>query len=68
MSDNKDQTFALETYAKRSFNYFNRMVDKDGIPYFGIFWTDTGLGEAAHDWPDYTDVMMRQLQAAMMGI
>ena len=33
------QTFALESYAQRGFNYCNRMVDKDGLPYFNIFWT-----------------------------
>lgn len=34
------QTFALETYAQRGLNYCNRMVDKDGLPYFDIFWTE----------------------------
>ena len=33
------------------------MVDKDGLPYFNIFWTDPA--EAAHDWPDFGDVMSR---------
>jgi hypothetical protein len=59
------QTLALETYARRSFNYLNRMVDNDGLPYFNIFWTEPA--EAAHDWPDFGDVMSRQLQAAVMG-
>jgi hypothetical protein len=59
------QTFALETYAQRSFNYCNRMVDKDGLPYFNIFWTEHA--EAAHDWPDFGDVMSRQFQAVVMA-
>ena len=59
------QTFALETFARRSLNYLNRMVDKDGLPYFNIFWTDPA--EAAHDWPDFGDVMARQYQAVIMA-
>ena len=58
-------TLALETYALRSYNYMNQMVDADGLPYFNIFWTDPA--EAAHDWPDFGDVMSRQLQAAIMA-
>jgi hypothetical protein len=41
------------------------MVDKEGLPYFNIFWTDPA--EAAHDWPDFGDVMSRQWQAAIMA-
>ncbi len=59
------QTFALETYAQRGFNYYNRMVDKDGLPYFNIFWSEPA--EAAHDWPDFGDVMSRQFQAVVMA-
>ena len=59
------RTFALETYAQRGFNYCNRMVDKDGLPYFNIFWTEPA--EAAHDWPDFGDVMSRQFQAVVMA-
>jgi hypothetical protein len=59
------QTFALETYMRRSLKYLNKMVDKDGLPYFNIFWTTPA--EAAHDWPDFGDVMARQLQAAVMA-
>lgn len=59
------QTFALETYARRSFNYCNRMVDKGGQPYFDIFWTEPA--EAAHDWPDFGDVISRQYQAVVMA-
>jgi hypothetical protein len=59
------QTFALESYAQRGFNYCNRMVDKDGLPYFNIFWTEPA--EAAHDWPDFGDVMARQFQAVVMA-
>lgn len=66
MINNNFRTFALKTYARRSFNYFNRMIDKDGLPYFNIFWTKPA--EAAHDWPDFGDVMSRQLQAVIMAI
>ncbi len=59
------QTFALENYARRSFNYCNRMVDKEGLPYFNIFWTEPA--EAAHDWPDFGDGMPRQFQAVVMA-
>ncbi len=64
-TDHPLQTFALETYVRRSFNYLTRMVDKDGLPYFNVFWTDPA--EAAHDWPDFGDVMPRQFQAAIMA-
>lgn len=59
------RTFAIETFVGRTYNYLDSMVDKDGLPYFNIFWTDPA--EAAHDWPDFGDVMSRQLQAAIMA-
>lgn len=59
------QTLAMETYARRAFNYLDRMTDKDGLPYFNIFWTHPV--EAAHDWPDFGDVLSRQLQGAVMA-
>src|SRR4029453_17942948 len=59
------QTLALETYVLRSYNYLSRMVDANGQPHFNIFWTEPA--EAAHDWPDFGDVMSRQLQAAIMA-
>jgi hypothetical protein len=59
------RTLALETFARRSLNYLNRMVDTNGLPYFNIFWTEPA--EAAHDWPDFGDVMARQFQAAIMA-
>jgi hypothetical protein len=59
------QSFALETYVGRSYNYMNNMVDKDDLPYFNIFWTEPA--EAAHDWPDFGDVTCRQLQGAVMA-
>lgn len=59
------QTFAIETFVGRTYNYLDNMVDKDGLPYFNIFWTEPA--EAAHDWPDFGDVMSRQLQAAIMA-
>ncbi|MFH1268011.1 MAG: hypothetical protein ABIK89_20020, partial [Planctomycetota bacterium] len=64
-SDRAPRTLALETYVKRSFNYLTRMVDESGVPYFDVFWTTPA--EAAHDWPDFGDVMSRQLQAAVMA-
>lgn len=57
-------TLALEEYAKRGCNC-NRMVDKNGLPYFDVFWTEPA--EAAHDWPDFGDVMSRQFQAVIMA-
>jgi hypothetical protein len=59
------QTIAMETYVRRSFNYLTRMVDADGLPYFNIFHTQPA--EAAHDWPDFGDVTARQLQAVIMA-
>ena len=64
-SNPSPQTFAIETYIGRAYNYLDRMVDKDGLPYFNIFWTDPA--EAAHDWPDFGDVTSRQLQGAIMA-
>lgn len=65
MAADKQQTFALETYANRAFNYLDRMVDKNNLPYFNIFWENPA--EAAHDWPDFGDVMTRALQGAVMA-
>jgi hypothetical protein len=62
---NAPRTFALETFARRSLNYLNRMVDTNGLPYFNTFWTDPA--EAAHDWPDFGDVMSRQYQGVIMA-
>jgi hypothetical protein len=59
------QTFALETYMRRSYNYCHRMVDAKGQPYFNILWTEPA--EAAHDWPDFGDVTARQYQGVTMG-
>jgi len=57
-------SFNLESYAANSINYFERLVDADGLPYFNVFWTQPA--EAAHDWPDFGDVMTRQWQGAIM--
>jgi hypothetical protein len=57
-------TFNLEHYAANSRNYYERLVDADGLPYFNVFWTSPA--EAAHDWPDFGDVMSRQWQGAVM--
>jgi hypothetical protein len=62
---NNPQTIAMETYARRSYNYLANMVDPVGLPYFNIFWAEPA--QAAHDWPDFGDVMSRQLQGAIMG-
>ena len=59
------RTFAIETFVGRTYNYLDNMVDKDGLPYFDVFWTDPA--EAAHDWPDFGDVTSRQLQGAIMA-
>jgi hypothetical protein len=56
--------FTLESYARKSLNYFERLVDAEGLPYFNVFWTKPA--EAAHDWPDFGDVMSRQWQGAVM--
>jgi len=64
MTEPAATTFALETYARRSVNYLTRMVDQNGQPYFNVFWTEPAV--AAHDWPDFTDVTSRQLQASIM--
>ena len=34
------QTFAIETFVGRAYNYLNNMADKDGQPYFDVFWTE----------------------------
>lgn len=65
MLTSSTETLGLETFVKRSYNYFNQMVDGDGLPYFNIFLLEPA--EAAHDWPDSGDVMPRQLQAAIMA-
>jgi hypothetical protein len=57
-------SFTLESFAAGSLNYFDRLVDADGLPYFNVFWTNPT--EAAHDWPDFGDVMSRQWQGAVM--
>ena len=57
-------SFTLESYARQSLNYFERLVDAGGLPYFNVFWTRPP--EAAHDWPDFGDVMSRQWQGAVM--
>ena len=57
-------SFVLETYAANSINYFERLIDAEGLPFFNVFWTRPA--EAAHDWPDFGDVMSRQWQGAVM--
>jgi hypothetical protein len=60
----KPPAFSFEALASNSLNYYERLVDAAGLPYFNVFWTDPA--EAAHDWPDFGDVMSRQWQAAIM--
>ena len=38
------QTFAIETYVGRTYNYLDNLVDKDGLPYFNIFWDRSSRG------------------------
>ena len=57
-------TFNLESYAANSLNYIERLVDAEGLPYFNVFWTRPA--EAAHDWPDFGDVISRQWQGSVM--
>ncbi len=57
-------TFSLESIAARSANYFEQLVDRQGLPYFNVFWAEPSM--AAHDWPDFGDVTSRQLQGAIM--
>src|SRR5512135_3351791 len=58
------ESFSLERFARTSANYLERLVDAEGLPYFNVFWTRPP--EAAHDWPDFGDVMSRQWQGAVM--
>ena len=34
------RTFAIETYVARTYNYLDNMVDRDGLPYLNVFWTE----------------------------
>ncbi len=65
MPPSSAQSFALETYAARAVHYYENLVDPGGLPYFNVFWTDPP--EAVHDWPDFGDVMSRQLQGCAMA-
>jgi len=56
--------FSFEALAANSLNYYERLVDSQGLPYFNVFWTQPA--EAAHDWPDFGDVMSRQWQGVVM--
>jgi hypothetical protein len=58
------RALTLESVAAASLNYLESLVDAGGLPYFNVFWTTPP--EAAHDWPDFGDVMSRQLQGAVM--
>src|SRR5512135_209309 len=58
------ESFSPEHFARTSANYLERLVDAEGLPYFNVFWTRPP--EAAHDWPDFGDVMSRQWQGAVM--
>ena len=50
-ADNRvPQNFCSRRYVLQSYNYFDRMVDRNGLPYFDVFCTDPA--EAAHDFCD----------------
>ena len=60
------QTFAFETYAGRAFNCLENMPDKEGMPYFNIFWTDPA--EAGHAGGiDSPDLSSRMWEASIMA-
>lgn len=58
------KTFNIEEIALRTYNYMENMVDMNYLPYFNVFMGEPS--EAAHDWPDYGDVMTRALQSLIM--
>jgi len=62
------QTFAVETYMRRAYNYLDNMADESGRPYFNIFWFQGGEpAQANHDENDCPDVTSRQWQAAILA-
>jgi len=62
------QTFAVETYMRRAYNYLDTMADEAGRPYFNIFWFQGGKpAQANHDENDSPDVTSRQWQAAILA-
>ncbi len=58
------EAFSLESCARGSRPYLEQAIDTHGLPYFDVFYSVPAV--AAHDWPDYGDVMARQYQAAIM--
>ena len=59
------ETFAIETYANRAYNYLENMADKEGMPYFNIFWTDPA--EAGHaSGVDAPDVVSRMWEGSIV--
>ena len=62
------QTFAVETYMRRAYNYLDNMADEAGQPYFDILWFQGGKpAMAIHGGNDSPDVTGRQWQAAIMA-
>ncbi|MCY2986650.1 MAG: hypothetical protein NTY19_02120 [Planctomycetota bacterium] len=62
------QTFAVETYMRRAYNYLDNMADKAGRPYFNIFWFQGGEPAMANcDGNECPDVTSRQWQAAILA-
>ena len=60
------QTFAFETYAGRAYNCMENMPDKEGMPYFDIYWFDPA--EARHSAGiDSPDVVSRMWEASIMA-
>jgi len=56
--------FNFEEFLKLNINYMDTMADKDGLTYFDVFWTEPL--EAAHDWPDFVDLVPRHLLSSLM--
>ena len=60
------QTFAFETYVGRAYNCLENLPDKEGMPYFNIFWTDPA--EAGHAGGiDSPDLCSRMWEASIMA-
>ncbi len=60
------QTFAIETYVGRAYNYLDNMADKEGMPYFDIFWTEPAVA-GHHAGVDAPDVVSRAWEGSIMA-
>ena len=62
------QTFAVEPYMRRAYNYLDNMADEAGRPYFNIFWFQGGEpAQANRDGNECPDMTSRQWQAAILA-